>query len=75
MSNAIVDRPCPNAECAMWGKVGTELRTPAMQAELVAKRLIFRNVFTGAAVFFLLVALAIRFRDPYEGLIPRSVLA
>ena len=33
-------------ERAMQGKVGTGVRTPAMQARLVAKRLTFRDVFT-----------------------------
>jgi hypothetical protein len=22
MNSAVVNRPCPNAQCAMWGKVG-----------------------------------------------------
>ena len=59
----------------VWGKVGTEVRTPAMQAVLVSKRLTFRDVFTAAAGFLFLVALVIRFRNRHEGLIPRPVLA
>ena len=54
---------------------GREVRTPAMQAGLVAKRLTFRDVFTAAAGFLLLVALAIRLGNRHEGPIPRLALA
>jgi IS1 family transposase len=56
-------------------RFGREVRTPAMQAGLVAKRLTFRDVFTAVARFLFLVALVIRFRNRCEGPIPRSVLA
>ena len=75
MGSAIVNRACTNAQCAMWARVGTEVRTPAMQAGLVAKRITFRDVFTAVAGFLFLVALVIRFRNRHEGPIPRSVLA
>ncbi len=40
-------------------KFGPEVRTPAMQAGLVAKRLTFRDVFTKRSIFFLCVILAV----------------
>ena len=59
----------------MWGKVGKEVRTPAMQAGLVGRKLTFRDVFTAVAGFLFLVALVIRFRNRHEGLVPPLVLA
>ena len=56
-------------------KFGRELRTPAMQAGLVAKRLTFRDVFTAVAGFLLLVALVIQVRGRCQGLIPRCATA
>ena len=75
MSSAVVNRPCPNGQCAMWGKVGTEVRTPAMQAGLVAKRLTFRDVFTAVAGFFLFAALLIGVRWWRQELSQRFVAA
>jgi len=43
-------------------RFGSEVRTPAMQAGLATRRLTFRDVFTAAAGFLLLVVLAIRVR-------------
>ena len=43
-------------------KFGREVRTPAMQAGLVSRKLTFRDVFMAAAGFLLFVALAIRVR-------------
>ena len=46
-----------------------------MQADLVAKRLTFRDVFTAVAVFFSFVAALIRVRWRRQALTPNSVLA
>ena len=43
-------------------KFGREVRTPAMQAGLVARRLTFRDVFAAVATFFSLAAPLIRVR-------------
>jgi len=56
-------------------KFRSEVRTPAMEAGLVAKRLTFRDVFTAVAEFLLVVALAIRVRCRRQELIPRSAPA
>ena len=56
-------------------KFGREVRTPAMQAGLVGKRLTFRDIFTAVARFLLLMALVIRVRCRCQGLIPRSAAA
>ena len=56
-------------------RFGREVRTPAMQAGLVTKRLTFRDVFTAVAQFFLLVAVVIRVRCRRQGLIQCSALA
>jgi hypothetical protein len=56
-------------------KFGTKVRTPAMQAGLVGRKLTFRDIFTAAAGFLLLVALVIHSRNRHEGPIARSVLA
>jgi transposase-like protein/IS1 family transposase len=56
-------------------KFGREIRTPAMQAGLVGRRLTFRDIFTAVAEFLRLMALAIRVRCRRQGLIPRSALA
>jgi len=39
--------------------LGQEMRTPAMQAGLVKRRLTFREIFTSAAVIFLLVLIVL----------------
>ncbi len=56
-------------------KFGREMRTPAMQAGLVARRLSFRDVFTAVAAFFSLLGLLIRARCRRQALIPCSVPA
>ena len=53
----------------MWGKVGTEVGTLAMQAGLVGRKLTFRDTLTAAAGFLLLVALAIRVGCRRQGLV------
>ena len=47
-------------------KFGPEVRTPAMQAGLVDRKLTFRDVFTAVAVFFSFVAALIRVRWPRQ---------
>jgi len=56
-------------------KFGREVRTPAMQAGLVGRKVTFRDVFTAAAGLLLLVALAIRVRCRGQGLVQGSALA
>ena len=43
-------------------KLGSVVRTPAMQAGLTSKRLTFREIFTATEVFFLLLISWIKFR-------------
>ncbi len=43
-------------------KFGTEVRTPAMQAGLVAKRLTFREIFTAGVGLLLFVLILVDFR-------------
>ena len=62
MSRTVVNQACPNAQCAMWGKVGKEVRTPATQAGLAGRKLTFRDVFTAAGRFFLFVAILLGVR-------------
>jgi hypothetical protein len=50
-------------------KFGREVRTPAMQAGLVGRKLTFRDIFRGVAGFLLLVVLAIQVRWPRHGLV------
>ena len=59
----------------MWGKVGTEVRTPAMQAGLVAKRLTFRDVFTAVGAFLSFVAALIGVRWRRQALALRLAAA
>ena len=54
-------------------RFGRDVRTPAMQAGLVAKRLTFRDVFTAVVTFFSFLALLIRLRCWRQVLISRCV--
>ena len=56
-------------------RLGAEVRTPAMQAGLVDRKLTFRDVFTTVATFFSLLALLIRARWPRQALAPRFAAA
>ena len=50
-------------------RFGREVRTPAMQAGLVAKGLTFREVLPAAATFFSLLELLIRVRCRRQGFV------
>ena len=69
MSRAVVNRACYCNSVRPHGglKFGREIRTPAMQAGLVAKRLTFRHVFTAVAEFLVVVALVIQVRCRRQG--------
>ena len=56
-------------------RFGREVRTPAMQAGLVARRLSFRDVFTAVAVFFSFLVALFGVRCRRQGLIQCSALA
>ena len=56
-------------------RFGREVRTPAMQAGLVDRKLTFRDIFTAVATFFSLLALLIRVRWPRQELISRFAVA
>ncbi len=56
-------------------KFGWEVRTPAMQAGLVGRKLTFRDIFTAVAEFLCLMALAIRGRCWRQGIVLRLAAA
>ena len=56
-------------------KFGSEVRTPAMQAGLVARRLTFRDVFTAVGDFFVFLAVLIGVRCPRQELMSRLAVA
>jgi len=56
-------------------RFGPEVRTPAMQAGLVDRRLTFRDIFAAVADFFSFLALLIRTRWPRQEFISRLAVA
>ncbi len=56
-------------------RFGPEVRTPAMQAGLIAKRLTFRDVFTAVAGFVCFVVALIGVRRRRQGLISHFAAA
>jgi hypothetical protein len=56
-------------------KFGREVRTPAMQAGFVGRKLTFRDIFTAVAEFLRLTALVIRVGCWCQGFIPRLAAA
>ena len=56
-------------------RFGREVRTPAMQAGLVDRKLTFRDIFTAVMTFFSLLVLLMRVRWPRQELISRFAAA